>query len=46
MFNAGFDDMFFIPHFVNGLKDELRGVVQTQLLDSVDKASMLARIQQ
>jgi hypothetical protein len=28
------------------LKDELRGAVQAQLPDSVDKASMLAKIQQ
>jgi hypothetical protein len=27
MFNAGFDDIFFTSHFINGLKDEIRGVV-------------------
>jgi hypothetical protein len=46
MFNTGFDDLFFTSHFVNGLKDEIRGVVQAQLPDSVDRASVLARIQQ
>jgi hypothetical protein len=46
MLNAGFDDMFFTSHFINGLKDGIRGVVQIQLPDSVDRASMLVRIQQ
>jgi hypothetical protein len=46
MFNTGFDDLFFTSHFVNGLKDEIRGVEQAQLPNSVDKASLLAKIQQ
>jgi hypothetical protein len=46
MLNAGFDDMFFTAQYVNDLRDEIKSVVQTQLLDSVTKASMLARIQQ
>jgi hypothetical protein len=46
MFNPGFDDLFFTSQFISGLKDELRGAVQAQLPDSVDKASMLAKIQQ
>jgi hypothetical protein len=46
MFNIGFDDLLFTSHFVNGLKDEIRGVVQAQLPDLVDRASPLARIQQ
>jgi hypothetical protein len=45
MFNTGFDDLFFTSHFVNGLKDEMRGVVQAHLPNFVDRASMLARIQ-
>jgi hypothetical protein len=43
-FNAGFDDMFFTLHYVNGLRDYIRGGIQSQLPDSVDKASLLARI--
>jgi AMMECR1 domain-containing protein len=31
---------------VNGLKDEIRWTVQSQLPDTVDKAGILARIQQ
>jgi hypothetical protein len=46
MFNTGFDDMFFTAQYVNGLKDEIKLVVQTQLPDSLTKASVLARIQQ
>jgi hypothetical protein len=46
MFNTGFDELFFTSHFVNGLKDEIRGVVQAQLLDSVDRATLLAQNQQ
>jgi hypothetical protein len=45
MFNPGFDDMFVTSQFVSGLKEEIKGAVQAQLPDSVDKASMLARIQ-
>jgi hypothetical protein len=46
MFNTGFDELFFTSHFVNGLKDEIRGVVQAQLPDSVDRATLLAQNQQ
>jgi hypothetical protein len=46
MFNPGFDDLFFTSQFISGLKDELRGAVHAQLPDSVDKASMLAKLQQ
>jgi hypothetical protein len=45
MFNPGSDEMFFTTHFVNGLKEEIRSVVHTHLPDSVDKATLLARIQ-
>jgi hypothetical protein len=46
MFNAGFDDIFFTSHFVNGLGDDIRGGVQSQLCDSMDISSLLACIQQ
>jgi hypothetical protein len=29
MFNVGFDDLFFTSQFVNGLKDEIKGLVQS-----------------
>jgi hypothetical protein len=46
MFNSGFDEIFFVSHFVNGLKDDIKQVEQTQLPESIDKASLLAQIQQ
>jgi hypothetical protein len=46
MFNSVFDDMFFTSHYVNGLRDEIKHPIQSQLPDSVDRASLLARIQQ
>jgi hypothetical protein len=46
MFNPGLNDMFFTTHFVNGLKEEIKGTVQSQIPYSVDIANMLARIQQ
>jgi hypothetical protein len=45
IFNHGFDEMFFTTHFLNGIKEEIRPVVQTHLPDSVDKVALLARIQ-
>jgi hypothetical protein len=46
MFNLGYDDMFFTSHYVNGLKGDIKGVVQSQMPESVDRASMLAKVQQ
>jgi hypothetical protein len=41
-----FDEMFFTAQYVNGLKEELRSVVQTHLPDTVDQAALLAKMQQ
>jgi hypothetical protein len=46
MYNTRYDDMFFTSHFVNCLKEEIRGSVQSQLPESVDRASLLAKIHQ
>lgn len=46
MHNVGYDDMFFVSHYINGLKEEIKGPVESQVPDSVDRASHLARIQQ
>jgi hypothetical protein len=46
MFNSGVDDMFFTSHYVNGLRDGNMNSVQNKLPNSVDKASLLARLQQ
>jgi hypothetical protein len=35
MFNSGFDKMFFTSHFVNGLKDDISVMVQSQIPKSM-----------
>jgi hypothetical protein len=35
MFNSGFDDMIFTSHFINGLKDDIRAVVQSHMPQSL-----------
>jgi hypothetical protein len=46
MHNPHYDDMFFTPKYVMGLKEEIRGTVEAQLPATVQKASITARIQQ
>jgi hypothetical protein len=46
MFNAGMDEMFFTSHYVNGVKEEIKAVVQPQLPIPVDRAALLAKLQQ
>jgi hypothetical protein len=44
--NAQYDETFFVTHFVCGLKFELQDVVQVQVPTTVDRAILLAQIQQ
>jgi len=44
--NPHYDDMFFTPRYVMGLKEDIRGTVESQMPSTVLKASILARIQQ
>lgn len=44
MHNEGYDDLFFASPFVNGMKEEIRDVVQVPT--NVDRALLLAKIQQ
>jgi hypothetical protein len=46
MFNTWLDEMFFTSHYVNGLKEEIRAVVQTQLPVLVDRVALLAKLWQ
>ena len=46
MYNAGYDDVFFVSQFIKGLKDELQGPILMQFPDQVPKAIVLAKIQQ
>lgn len=40
------DDLFFASHYVSGLKDDIRAVVEPQVPTTVDRAATKARIQQ
>jgi hypothetical protein len=46
MHQSGYDDMFFTQHYVNGLKEEIRGMVEAQMPTTVLRASILAKVQQ
>jgi hypothetical protein len=46
MQNPSYDEMFFTPQYIRGLKEEIRGTVEPQMPTSVHKASIIAKIQQ
>jgi hypothetical protein len=46
MHNEGYDDLFFASQFVNGLKEDIRYTVQSQVPETIDRAVLLAKIQQ
>uniref|UniRef100_A0ACD5UM45 Uncharacterized protein n=1 Tax=Avena sativa TaxID=4498 RepID=A0ACD5UM45_AVESA len=46
MFNPHYDPQFFISQFIKGLKTELRGVVESQVPDTLEQAFLIARVQQ
>ena len=46
MHNLGLDEIFFVTHFVKGLKLDIRVSVQSQAPETVKRAVMLAKIQQ
>lgn len=46
MHNSSYDEMFFTPQYIRGLKEEIRGTVEPQMPQTVQKASTIARIQQ
>jgi hypothetical protein len=46
MHNPYYDDMFFTQKYVMGLKEEIRGTVESRMPSTVLKASILARVQQ
>lgn len=41
-----YDELYFPSHFVKGIKEEIRGMVQSQVPDIVDRTSLLAHVQQ
>lgn len=46
MHNLGLDETFFITQFIQGLKSELKGPVDSQVPESVDRAVFLAQVEQ
>ncbi|WVZ71682.1 LOW QUALITY PROTEIN: hypothetical protein U9M48_020237 [Paspalum notatum var. saurae] len=44
--NMGMDEVYFVSQFMRGLKPELRYGVHSQMPETVEKAIMLAKIQQ
>lgn len=46
MHNANYDDLFFTPKYIMGLKEEIRSTVEPQLQQTVSKAAIIAKIQQ
>lgn len=46
MHNMGLDDMFFVTQFIRGLLSEIGAGVQAQIPDTMDRAVLLAKIQQ
>lgn len=44
--NSSFDELFYVTHFVRGLKMEIQNVVQVQVPVTVDRAILLAQLQQ
>jgi hypothetical protein len=46
MHNTGYDKMFFITQFTRGLKPEISAAVQAKVPSTMERAVMLAKIQQ
>lgn len=46
MHNSGMDELFFITQFIKGLKPEIGSIVQSQIAETLQRAMLLARIQQ
>ena len=46
MHNSGYGELFFVAQFIKGLREDIQSAVQLQLPDKVNKAILLAKIQQ
>lgn len=46
MHNTGYGDLFFASKYVAGLKEEIRAIVELQVPVTVDRAAVIAKIQQ
>ncbi|WVZ49036.1 hypothetical protein U9M48_000418 [Paspalum notatum var. saurae] len=46
MHNSQYDDLFFVSQYISGLNDDIRGTVESQVPPTVDRAAVIAKIQQ
>jgi hypothetical protein len=46
MYNPNYDENFFISQFIKGLKAEIREAVESHIPDTLERAVLLARVQQ
>ncbi|WVZ79446.1 hypothetical protein U9M48_027023 [Paspalum notatum var. saurae] len=46
MHNNQYDDLFFVSKYIGGLNDDIRGTVESQVPPTVDRAAVIAKIQQ
>lgn len=46
MHNSSYDELFFASKIVAGLKDEIRATVEPHVLVTVNRAALIAKIQQ
>jgi hypothetical protein len=46
MHNSNYDELFFASKYVQGLRDDIKAVVEPQVLVTVDRAALIAKIQQ
>lgn len=44
--NPHYDEHFFVAQFIKGLKTEHRGAVEAQVPETVERAILLARVQE
>lgn len=46
MHNNQYDDMFFTPQYIRGLREDIKSTVEPQMPSTIHKASIIAKIQQ
>jgi hypothetical protein len=46
MYNPNYDKQFFISQFIKGLKSEICGTVESHVPQTLERAFLLARVQQ
>ncbi|KAK1650696.1 hypothetical protein QYE76_068501 [Lolium multiflorum] len=46
MFNPNYDEQFFLSQFIKGLKPDMRAAVESQVPETLERAFLIARVQQ